>query len=727
MGCIYRVVRSNGLSNDARDYITKKISTRGLFEDWPSITAPDRLKEYYLLGYVENMLPHANAPTLEASMLAVTVLMFAIGAILSFILQRFHLPTFLAFILTGILLGSSGLNLIHETQIRPLAQVGIIFLLFIVGLDLSVDKLKQLRYRAPLAGVLQLTLTTIVLMLVLRYLVGIPLQLAFLLGAILSLSSTAIVLKSLEDYREMDTDHGRLILGILIIQDLSIILLMAFVPIFTQPITSDVLMNLSWVLLKALFFGAVAVAISLTLVPVFLDRLASTNRKEIFTLALVCIGLGMALLTHLLGLSYEAGAFVAGLALSRSVFCRQVIADSKGFRDVFITLFFVSMGLLFDIRVLTQEPLLILAATGILILLKALVAFGAVRLLRFPQRTALWAGIALFQVGEFSFVLMGRTLDTIRQVPAWQQMMSVWSPVLIDAIILSMFLTPLVLRAFHRRTAPERVKAHLTLEAENAFDELFERSNRVVIGGYGPIARNLAAALDEKSIPYTIIEMNLKTVRKLNARGIHCIYGDIALPEILEAAGIKQASIFAITFSDIRTAEAAIQSAKQLNPRLHCMVRSRYRVDVDRLYKLGVDNVIYEELETSISFIFNMMKYLDYPILETDRLITKIREAENSLFREMVSEDHQVFGRFSLLEDTKIEWIEINPDSDVIGKSLQEAQIRQRTGVNVIAVVNAEDKSQMSPDPHLTLNACDVLVVVGNLEQLHALEHLLYG
>jgi CPA2 family monovalent cation:H+ antiporter-2 len=664
--------------------------------------------------------------TIETAMLGIIVLIFALGAIISFILQRFHLPSFLAFILTGILLGSSGFNLIQEQQIRPLAQVGIIFLLFIVGLELSPDKLKQLRYRAPLAGSVQLILTALVLMLGLHYAAAIPWQLAFLVGSILALSSTAIVLKSLEDYREMDTDHGRLILGILILQDLSIILLMALVPTLTQPITMDIMADLLGLLGKTFLFGIFTVAVSLTLVPIFLDRLASSNRKEIFTLALICISLGMALLSHALGLSLEAGAFVAGLALSRSIFCRQVIADSKGFRDVFITIFFVSMGLLFDARILMQNAPLVLISTGLLVVAKAIIAYVSVRILKFSRKTALWAGISLFQVGEFSFVLMARTLDTVRHVPDWHNLMDLWSPVLIDAIIISMFMTPLALRALHR-LSHYQATIHAKPKDARQLSEAFERPNRVIIAGYGPTGRNLEAALSEKGIPYTIIETNLKTVRKLHARGVHCIYGDISLPEILEAANIKSAGVLAITFPDTRTAESAVQNARRINPRIHCLVRSRYRLDTDRLYKLGVDNVIYEEFETSISFIFNIMKYLDYPILEVERLIAHIRETERSLFKDATAEEHPAFGRFSLLEGTKIEWIEVGPDSELVGKTLQESQIRQRTGVNIIAIINAEDKSQTVPEPQWVLKPNDVLVAVGTLEQLHALESLFYG
>jgi CPA2 family monovalent cation:H+ antiporter-2 len=672
----------------------------------------------------------AAAHASDTSALVVIVLIFSIGAILAYLLQRFHLPTFLAFILTGIILGPNALDVVKPNEIQALAQIGIIFLLFIVGLDLSVDKLRQLRYQAPLAGVLQLTFTTLLLTAALKLFTPLPWQLCFMLGSILSLSSTAIVLKSLEDHREIDSDHGRVILGVLIIQDLSIIPLMALVPYLSQPVNGELSTTLGWVLLKSLVFGAVAVAISLRVVPVFLDKLASSNRKEIFTLALVCIGLGMSLLTHALGLSYEAGAFVAGLALSRSLFCQQIIADSKTFRDVFITLFFVSMGLLFDVTFLTSHFLLVIGVTAGLVLLKALAAFAAVRVLRFSQRTAVWAGFSLFQVGEFSFVLLGRTLESVSQIPAWHDLMAFWSPILIDAIIISMFMTPIVLRACHRMTTPyfQTWSRELASREPDPNDRRYEDSARqVIIAGYGPTARNLASALQSIGIPFSVVEMNTRTLRKLQAKGIRCVYGDVSRPEVLEEAGIHEAGILAITFPDIRTGEAAVQHAKQLNPKIHCLVRSRYRVDVDRLYKIGTDNVIYEEFETAVSFIFNIMRQLDFPMLETDRVISMVRDSENSLFQEPISKEHPVFGRFSLLEGTKIEWIEAHENCCLVGKTLREAEIRQRTGVNVIAVVRASDNFQVAADPDLVLNTHDVIVCVGSMEQLHALENLIYS
>ena len=661
---------------------------------------------------------------LHFNLLAATVFMFVVGGGIAYVFQRFKLPTFLAFIITGILMGPSGLNLVDIRQVQLLAQVGIIFLLFIVGLDLSVDKLKQLRYQAPLAGVLQLAFSTLLVTAVLYYIAKLPLQLAFLLGSIVALSSTTIVLKSMEEHRELDTDYGRLILGILIIQDLSIVPLMALLPTMTKPFDADVAGILGIVLLKAIAFAAVAVVISLRVVPVFLDRLASTNQKELFTLALVTIGLGMALLTEKMGLSYEAGAFIAGLALSGSIYCHQIIADSKGFRDVFLILFFVMMGLLFNVDFLLHEFGAVMLATVTLIALKGLGAFASAFFLRFPQRTSLWCAVALFQVGEFSFILLGRVLEKVDAVPAWAEPMRFWSPVLVDAILISMFLTPLAIRYLPSlifKTSPERGHDHL------AADSIKER---VIIAGYGPTAQNLADALLEKDVPFVVVEMNVSTVKRLNDRGIPALYGDISKGEILKSAGIESSRILALTFPDVRTSEVAYQQAKALNPNLLTLVRSRYRADIPRLYDLGVDVVIHEEFETSVSFIFNIMTRLDYPIVDTERLIALVRDKERAAFGENIGQDQPVFGRFSLLEGTKIEWLEISARSPMLGKSLAESRIRQQTGVNVIAVIKpgeGGDRSQVEPSPDLILAEHDVLVAVGSLEQLHKLEAMASG
>lgn len=655
-------------------------------------------------------------------MIETMVIIFAMGAVIAYIFQYFRLPTVLGYILTGVLAGPQGLNLLEEHQVRLLAQIGIIFLLFIVGLELSFNKIRQLRFQAPAAGVLQLGLTTAALTFLL-HLLGLPWQLAFLLASILALSSTAIVLKSLEDNNQIDTIHGRMILGILIIQDLSIVPLMTLLPTLVHPFTDGVLLELLQVLARALFFGAIAVFASLKLVPRFLDRLASAHNREIFTLTLVLIGMGMALLTHKMGLSFEAGAFVAGLALSGSVYCRQIVSDSRNFRDVFMAIFFVSMGLLFNPGYLFQQPLYMLSATAVLVFIKATCAYASVRALRFPHKIAMWSGLSLFQVGEFSFILLDRTLTEVQQVPAWAEMLRFWNPLLINAIVLSMFLTPLLIRAVPRLIHGKRRKAEERLSEEEHAAHV-EGSNRVIIAGYGPTAENLAMSLQAQQIPYLIVEMNVNTVKRLHQQGIPALYGDISHLDILKGADVHDAGILAITFPDIRTAELAIQRARLLNPDIYCLVRSRYRGDIDKLYASGADEVVYEEFETSVSFIFNILHLLEFPLGQIDRLIASIREREKEHLRKIVPNEQPVFGRFSLLEGMKLEWLKLREDSELVGKTLSESQIRQRTGVNVVSVIDSQANRQQDPLPQLRLKPNDILVVVGSVEQLHELEAL---
>jgi CPA2 family monovalent cation:H+ antiporter-2 len=667
---------------------------------------------------------------LELIFIETIVLVLGVATAVAYLFRRMRLPSVLGFILTGALIGPQGLALIRDPDmINAISQIGILFLLFIIGLELSVNHLRQLKFHAPLAGTLQLVLATVLVSGVLT-LLGFPVQLAVLLGLILSLSSTAMVLKNMEELGEMDTVHGRLILGILIIQDLSTIQLMTLVPTLSSPLSEDVLMPLLTVVGKALLFMGIAVVISLKLVPALLDRLAATNSREIFTLSVVSVGLGMAYLTGYMGLSFEAGAFIAGLALSSSVYSEQAIADSRPFREVFATLFFVSVGLLMDLQFLRSHIPLVLVVTTGLVLLKFAAGFLAVRMLRFPVKTALWSGLTLFQVGEFSFILLRRVLEHSSSFPAWQHILSFWSPLLVNAIVLSMFITPLVILnipgLLYRLSKGRKVLKEEAEERERVVPlpplESPELEDRVLIAGYGPIAQNLVKALEMFQMPYVIVDMNLNTIKTLQCQGVHCHYGDASHPDILKAAGIETAKILAITFPDPRATEVALTHARHLNPHLHCIVRARYRANVDRLYALGADQVVYEEFEAGVNFIFNTFHLLGHPVENINQLIARFREREERSIREIPLAELPTFGRLSLMSDSKIEWLEVHPHSPMIGQTLQASEIRQVTGVNVLAIVDFCGHQEVNPSPEYELKAHDILVVLGTIEQLHKLE-----
>lgn len=299
-----------------------------------------------------------------------------------------------------------------------------------------------------------------------------------------------------------------------------------------------------------------------------------------------------------------------------------------------------------------------------------------------------------------------------------------WMPVLINAIVISMFVTPLVVNFIPRliQYLARCRGEHVNLPAHD--DDEQTLPDKVIIAGFGPIANHLSSALEFQDIPYVIVELNLSTVKRLQQQGIPCLYGDISQPDILEAAGIHEACMLAVTFPDTRTTELALYQARRMNPNIFCLARSRYRSDVDKLRTLGANEVVYEELESSIGFVFHVMRHLEMPLSKIDQVVSVVRNRERELMKVSpgAAEDQPVFGRFSILEGTKLEWLEIKEDCVLAGKSLAETGIRQKTGVNVVSIIDGEQKTQSAPSPETVIKPGDVLVVVGNLEQLKELE-----
>lgn len=555
--------------------------------------------------------------------------LFAMGTLMAYLFHRLALPTVLAFIVTGIVLGPSGLSWIHHDQIEMLSHIGIIFLLFLVGLELSVTKIRQLKFQAPLAGVLQLLFANVLLCLVLKYVVGLPWQLSFLFAGLLSLSSTAVVLRTLEESRDLDSIHGRVILGILIVQDLAIIPMMTLLPTIVQPFSGNVAMELLSAVGKAFLFAVVAVWLSLQLLPKILDRLAASNRKDIFLLTVVSLVLCVSGLADWLGLSQEAGALIAGISLSSSMFAHQVFADSRAYRDVFVMLFFVSMGLWVDVAFVTSHWLPLLGCVLGLFTLKGLATYAAIQLSGFHPKNALWGGLALFQVGEFSFVLLSSVVLLVAKNPLWQPIMLEWEPLLRNTIVLTMFVTPLMMRGipqvlqwlFHREgTAPDDPKN---------MDVCATSAPRVLVAGFGPIAQNLVTALIEQDVPYLVIEMNNQTIRRLEALNQPCLFGDVSQAAILKKAGIDCAEVLVITFPDLMVAELAIRQAKTLNPEVKVIVRCRFGTDITHFYALGADRVVYEEFETSLKMTCDLMRLLDTPECDVEVVETRFRQRES--------------------------------------------------------------------------------------------------
>lgn len=665
-------------------------------------------------------------------------MLLTISTAVSFVFRWLKLSTVLGYLVTGVVLGPQVLGLIRDPDLtHQLAHIGILFLLFITGLELSASHLKQLKWIAPLAGALQMILTTLLLTGV-TYLLGLPLQLAFLVGLILSLSSTALVLQSLEDLDELDTPHGRIILGILVIQDLSTIVLMTLIPTLTKPLGEDWLSVLGVVSLRASVALVLAGVVSFWLVPKFLDQLAAARSREVFILAVASIGIGMSVLTGLMGLSYEAGAFLAGLALSSSIYSDQAIADSRPFREVFATVFFVSVGLILDIQYFSSHFGLILLTTSLFVMLKGLAIYLAVQGVRQSQKIRLWSAMSLFQIGELSFVLLTRALEQSKAAPGWQIILEKWSPLLINTIVLSMFLTPLVVAAIPKLLY--RFKLSPLPDSQIAFEGDKETSGttasvhpEVVIAGFGPIAQGIVNALQVQGVPFCVIELNAKTVKKLQANHIPVVYGDVTHPDILRSAGIAHAKMFCLTFPDFQATELTLKLVKSLNPEVFCLVRARYRSQADRLREQGAEQVIYEEFELTESFLYGTFHHLGLPLPLVENIVKQHRQEQHlgspikNIASELTSQPDvlemaEAFGRLSLATGGKLEWVSLAKNSPLNGVSLGQANLRQETGVNVLAILKDSGQVSQNPTPDYILEAGDVLVVMGQMDEILRLE-----
>jgi monovalent cation:H+ antiporter-2, CPA2 family len=640
------------------------------------------------------------------------------GALLSFV----RMPAVLAFILTGILIGPGGLGLVSNTEIiNTIAELGIIFLLFVLGAELSLPRLKEMRIHSLWAGIIQMVLTIIVFSIAF-YGFGLSPRSAIFLAGALALSSTAIVIKMLESQGELETPHGRITMGILIVQDLSLVPLMAFMPMLTEGGSGDdMLYGFLGVLLKSVLFLGTVLFLSWRFIPKLIDKIAAVSSKEIFAVFVVAFGLLIASLAQMAGLSYAVGAFIAGLTLSKSVTSRQIVAETLPFRDIFSTVFFVSVGMLMNIQFLLANLPLILLVMGLIILVKAITVGLSVYLLRFPYKTVMWCSLSLFQVGEFSFILLQNGLRT-------GTLSSTLLNTINSAVVLTMIATPLVIRAIPAMLKWLEGQVNVLNKIELVFpqERIQPLKDEVVIAGYGPIAKNLVHILQAHEVGFRIIEMNIQTVKKLQAQGIHCVFGDASNAEVLKHAGIQDARVFALTIPDVRSAELAVQNAKRLNPDIYCIVRSRYQHPLQQLFIIGCDEVVYEEFETSMSFIYSILDIFGDYITDKESYMLLLRENRKALLRTGKDDEDQArYGRFSVFKDTKIEWLTVPEGSPLIGMTLADAALRQKSGVNILSVIEPDGQEQPNPEATTVIQANQILVVIGTLEQLESLEAVL--
>lgn len=654
---------------------------------------------------------------MEIPLLSEIVVIFGLSIAVLFICSRFRVPAIVGFLLTGVLAGPHGLGLIkavHEVEV--LAEVGVVLLLFTIGIEFSLKDLLQIRRSVLLGGSLQVFLTILAVSLVSK-LTGLSLGESVFMGFLISLSSTAIVLRLLQERAQINSPHGRTALAVLIFQDVIIVPMMLLTPLL-----AGTAQNIGGSLLALMGKGIAVIFLVFIsahyVVPRILYQIARTRSRELFLLSIVVMCFAVAWLTSSVGLSLALGAFLAGLIISESEYSHQALGNVLPFRDVFTSFFFVSIGMLLDVGFLVERPALIALIALAVLTLKAVTAGFAVTLLGFPLRTATLTGLALCQVGEFSFILSGVGLE-------YDLMSDDTYQLFISVTVLSMAATPFIISLSPRMAGlvsqlplPARIKSGLSPVSETDFIGGGERlRDHLVIIGFGINGRNLTRAAKVAGIPYIIIEMNPETVRDEKTKGEPIYYGDATQEAILDHARIKDARVVVIAISDPAATRQITAAARKLDPGVHIIARTRFLQELNPLYELGANEVIPEEFETSVEIFTRVLtKYL-IPRDEIERFVTEVRSDGYEMFRS-ISHSSPSFSDLKLnVPDIEIGTFRVGEDSPIIGESLAEIGLRNRYGVTLLAI-RRDSQVLPNPDGSTQLRLNDLLVMLGSPEKI---------
>jgi K+:H+ antiporter len=650
---------------------------------------------------------------MEIPLLNDIVIIFVLSIAILFICHRLRVPAIVGFLLAGILAGPYGLGLVkavHEVEL--LAEVGVVLLLFTIGIELSLEKLLQIKKSVLMGGSIQVLLTFLVTFVIAMQL-GQPVGNSIFIGFLISLSSTAIVLKLIQERAEVDSPHGRTALGILIFQDIIIVPMILITPLLAGAPGGA---GESVLILIAKGIGIIGLVIvsAKWIVPQVLYQIARTRSRELFILSIVVICLAVAWITSSAGLSLALGAFLAGLIISESEYSHQALGSILPFRDVFTSFFFVSIGMLLDVGFLFRQPgTIALIALGILFL-KSIIACFATVLLGFPFRTSILVGLALSQVGEFSFILSKTGVEHGLLTGNIYQMFLAFS-------VLSMAATPFII-TLAPRIADIILLLPLPKRLISGFYPIPEikvksKKDHLIIIGFGVNGRNVARAARLSGIPYVVIEMNPETVKSEQAKGEPIYYGDSTQEVVLQRANIKDARIVVTAINDPAATRRITEIIRRLNQKVHLIVRTRYFQEMKPLYELGANEVIPEEFETSMEIFTRVLaKYL-IPRDEIERLVAEVRSDGYKMFRSL-SKVSASFSDLKLhLHDVEISTFRISQGSLLIGKTLAQIELRGRYGISAVAI-RRDSQILANPGADMVLQSNDVLFVLGSSEKI---------
>lgn len=651
------------------------------------------------------------------------IVIFGLSMLVLVLCHRMHIPPIVGFLLTGILAGPHGFGLAESVAgIEVLAEIGVILLLFTIGAEFSLAKLLEIRRLVLVGGLLQVGLTFGVTF-GLAHLFGLEMGTSVLLGFVVSMSSTALVLKILQERGEVDSLSGKTSLGILLFQDLAIVPFMLLVPMLGNNV-SGAETSLLPVILKGTAVVVVSLLASRWLVPKILDSVVSTENRELFLLTIVFLCFAVAFLTQKVGLSPALGAFLAGLVVSESEYAQQALGNIIPFQQLFTTFFFVSVGMLLDTAFAMEHLGTILLLTGGIIFLKMLLAIPSALALGFSLRIAVVSALGIAQIGEFSFILLRSGLaEGVIEQSLYQHFLTVS----ILTLALTPFLTTYAPRAAEgilRLPWPKRLRSGWQDTSLPSQEQ--HVSNHLLIVGFGVNGKASARAAELAGIQYRALDVNPERVREARAQNLLVRYGDATEEAVLLHEDVKQAKMASIAISDPVATRRIVSLAKQLNPSIHIVVRTRLVSEIEELHSLGADEVIPDELEASVEVSSRILSKFLVPRSEIEKFISNVRADNYERMRTHTGTVPRLSDLKLHVPQADIMTFRVDPSSSHVGRTLAEIMFRNEYGVTLLAVKRA-DQVLPNPGSTTTIHAGDIVLLLGPAKDYAELELSFHG
>jgi CPA2 family monovalent cation:H+ antiporter-2 len=648
------------------------------------------------------------------STLQSVLVLLATAVLVVVVFRSIRLPPLLGYLIVGVAIGPHALAWIPDTaEARELAEIGVVFLMFSIGLEFSLPKLVTMRRLVFGLGAAQV-LATMLIVWGCAVALGVDWRAGLILGGVLAMSSTAILARLLAERLELNSPHGRQIMGVLLAQDLAVVPLLILVPALA-PGAGDLAANLGLALAKAAVVLTLLLFLGQRLMRGWFHLVARQKSSELFMLNVLLITLGLAYATEVAGLSLALGAFIAGALISETEYRYQVEVDIKPFRDVLLGLFFVTIGMLLDLRVVVEQAPSVFLVLAALLVMKALLIFGLSLAFGTGSAAALRTGLTLAACGEFGFVLLARA-DALALVDV-----QVAQPVL-AAMLLSMLAAPFIVDKSESiaRSWSRSDWMHRAMELHNIAVKSMATDQHAVICGYGRSGQNLARLLEKESIPFIALDVDPQRIREAAAAGESVVFGDAARREVLVAAGLLRARVLAITYSDTASALRILGLVQELRPGLPVVVRTVDDADIDQLKAAGAAEVVAEIMEGSLMLASTALMLLGVPVNRVLHRIRETREQRYSLFRGFFRGITDEADDADEAQQPRLQSVTIAPGAAAIGMTLGAIGL-EALRVEVTAVRRRNIRN-VAPDPDTRVEEGDVLVLLGAAADLAAAE-----